>query len=220
VSGYDIFWRVYYTRVQGSGFVYNFTGEMVIITNYHVIEDTVNITVTSINGNGYAAMVLGSDSYADLAVLFTNAPQNECKSLKIVGSSTLEVDDPVIAIDNPYELAGSVTTGIVSAFGRTISENMTGSYPIADVIQTSAPINSCNSRDPLLNCQGELVGITTAIVSYSQGLGFAIPSSTILRDESLVTNYDRHPWLGTTGTDMTYEIASNRWKRDLWIPNR
>jgi S1-C subfamily serine protease len=200
----------YYTQVQGSGFVYNFTGEMVIITNYHVVQDTVNITITFINGNEYAATVLGSDPYADLAVLSTDAPQSECKPLEIVSSSTLEVGDPVLAIGNPYGLEGSMTTGIVSALGRTITEEMSGSYPIADVIQTSAPINSGNSGGPLLNYQGQVIGITTAIVTDSQGLGFAVPSSTIQREiGSLATDgsYNLHPWLGASGTDMTYEIA-------------
>ena len=207
---YDFFGRPYYTQVQGSGFVYNFTGQMVIITNYHVVQNTVNITITFINGDGYAATVLGSDAYADLAVLSTNAQQSEYRPLDIVSSSTLEVGDPVIAVGNPYGLAGSMTTGIVSALGRTITEEMTGSYPIADVIQTSAPINPGNSGGPLLNYQGQVIGITTAIVTDSQGLGFAIPSSTILREiGSLITtgSYDQHPWLGATGTDMTYEIA-------------
>ena len=207
---YDIFHRPYYTQVQGSGFVYNFTGEMVIITNYHVVQDTINITVTFISGNGYAATVLGSDPYADLAVLSIGAPQSECRPLEIVSSSTLEVGDPVIAVGNPYGLAGSMTTGIASALGRTITEDMTGGYPIADVIQTSAPINPGNSGGPLLNYQGQVIGITTAIVTDSQGLGFAIPSSTILREiGSLVTtgSYEQHPWLGATGIDMTYEIA-------------
>jgi len=183
---------------------------MVIITNYHVVQNTINITITFINGNGYVATVLGSDPYADLAVLSTNAPQSEYRPLEIVGSSTLEVGDPVIAVGNPYGLAGSMTTGIVSALGRTITEEMTGGYAIANVIQTSAPINPGNSGGPLLNYQGQVVGITTAIVSDSQGLGFAIPSSTILREiGSLVTKgtYNLHPWLGATGTDMTYEIA-------------
>jgi S1-C subfamily serine protease len=207
---YDVFHRSYYTQVQGSGFVYNFTGEMVIITNYHVVQDTINITVTFINGNGYAATALGSDPYADLAVLSIDAPQSEYSPLEIVSSSTLEVGDPVIAVGNPYGLAGSMTTGIASALGRTITEDMTGGYPIADVIQTSAPINPGNSGGPLLNYQGQVIGITTAIVTDSQGLGFAIPSSTILREiGSLVTkgSYDQHPWLGATGTDMTYEIT-------------
>ena len=207
---YDIFHRSYYTQIQGSGFVYNFTGEMVIITNYHVVQDTINITVTFINGNGYAATALGSDPYADLAVLSIDAQQSECSPLEIVSSLTLKVGDPVIAVGNPYGLAGSMTTGIASALGRTITEDMTGGYPIADVIQTSAPINPGNSGGPLLNYQGQVIGITTAIVTDSQGLGFAIPSSTILREiGSLVTkgSYDQHPWLGATGTDMTYEIA-------------
>lgn len=200
-----------YSQVQGSGFAYNFTGQMVIITNYHVVNNAINITVTFINGNGYAATVLGSDLYADLAVLSTDAPQTEYKPLEIVSSSTLKVGDPVIAVGNPFGLAGSMTTGIVSQLGRTITEETTGGYPIANVIQTTAPINPGNSGGPLLNYQGQVVGITTAIVRNSQGLGFAIPSNTILREiESLVTegSYTQHPWLGATGTDMTYEIAT------------
>jgi S1-C subfamily serine protease len=207
---YDLFGRPYYTEVQGSGFVYNYTGKIVVVTNYHVVQDTINNTITFINGNGYAAIVNGTDPYADLAVLSVDAPQSELKPLEVVSSSTLEVGDPVIAVGNPYGLAGSMTTGIVSALGRTITEEMTGSYPIADVIQTSAPINPGNSGGPLLNYQGQVIGITTAIVSDSQGLGFAIPSSTILREVgSLVTtgSYNQHPWLGASGTDMTYEIA-------------
>ncbi len=208
---YDFFGRSYYTQVQGSGFVYNCTGQMVIISNYHVVNDAINITVTFINGNGYAAAVLGSDPYADLAVLSTEAPQSECKPLEIANSSTLKVGDPVIAVGNPYGLAGSMTTGIASALGRTISEEMTGGYPIANVIQTTTPLNPGNSGGPLLNYLGQVVGITTAIVSDSQGIGFAIPSNTILREvESLVTkgSYNQHPWLGATGTDMTYDIAT------------
>ena len=206
---YDVFGRAYYSEVQGSGFVYNFTGQMVIITNYHVVEDTLNVTVTFINGNGYEATVLGSDPYADLAVLSADAPQTEYKPLEIVSSSKLEVGDPVVAVGGPYGLAGSITSGIVSAMGRTITDE-TSSYPIANVIQTSTPINPGNSGGPLLNYEGQVVGITTAIVSDSQGLGFAIPSSAILREiESLITDgtYTQHPWLGASGTDMTYEIA-------------
>jgi S1-C subfamily serine protease len=207
---YDIFRRAYYSQVQGSGFVYNVAGQMVVITNYHMVQNVLNITVTFINGNGYEATVLGSDPYADLAVLSTNASQSEYKPLEIVSSSTLEVGDPVIAVGGPYGLAGSMTTGIVSALGRTITEEMSGGYPIANVIQMSAPINPGNSGGPLLNYQGQVIGITTAIVSDSQGLGFAIPSSTVLREiEALVTKgaYDQHPWLGASGIDMTYEIA-------------
>jgi S1-C subfamily serine protease len=206
---YDVFGRAYYSQVQGSGFVYNFTGQMVIITNYHVVQGVLNVTVTFINGNGYEATVLGSDPYSDLAVLSTDAPQSEYKPLEIVSSSQLEVGDPVVAVGGPYGLAGSMTSGIVSALGRTITDE-TSSYPIANVIQTSTPINPGNSGGPLINYAGQVVGITTAIVSDSQGLGFAIPSSAILREiDSLITDgtYNQHPWLGASGTDMTYEIA-------------
>lgn len=207
---YDVFHSPHYTQVQGSGFVYNFSGRMVVITNYHVVQGAVNLTVTFIDGNGYAATVLGSDPYVDLAVLSVNAPSSEFKPLEIVSSSTLKVGDIVVAVGNPYGLAGSMSIGIVSALGRIITEEQTSGYPIANVIQTTAPLNPGNSGGPLLNLQGQVVGITTAIVSDSQGLGFAIPSNTILREiASLVTvgYYNKHPWLGALGIDMTYEIA-------------
>jgi len=208
---YDVFRRPYYSQVQGSGFVYDYEGQMVVITNNHVVEETINITVTFINANGYEATVLGSDPYADLAVLSTNAPQSEYEPLEIASSSTLNVGDSVIAVGGPYGLAGSMTTGIVSALGRTITAEMSGSsYPIANVIQMSAPINPGNSGGPLLNYHGQVVGITTAIVSDSQGVGFAIPSSIVLREiESLITegSFNQHPWLGASGIDVTYEIA-------------
>ena len=206
----DIFRHIYYTQVQGTGFIYNFTGEMVILTNYHVISSAINITVTFVNGNGYMASVLGSDPYADLAVLSTDAPYSEYDPLDIVSSSTLKVGDPVITVGTPYGLTGSMTTGIVSAMSRTITEEESGTYAIADVIQTTALLNPGNSGGPLLNYKGQDVGITTAIVSGSQGLSFAIPSSTILREiETLCKggSYNQHPWLGVAGTDMTYEIA-------------
>jgi S1-C subfamily serine protease len=199
-----------YAEVQGSGFVSNLTGQFVIITNYHVVDGATNITVTFIDGNTYVANVTGSDPYADLAVLSTSAPQGAYNPLAIRSSSTLQVGDPVLALGNPYGLAGSVTSGIVSALGRTITESTSGGYDIADCIQTTTPINAGNSGGPLLNYKGEVVGITTAIVSNSQGLGFAIPSSSILREiESLITNgsYSNHPWLGASGTDMSLGIA-------------
>ena len=207
---YDIFRRAYYSQVQGSGFIYNHSGQIIVITNYHVVQDAINVTVTFINGNSYNATVIGSDPYADLAVLLTSAPESECKPLTIVSSASLNVGDPVIAVGNPYGLAGSMSTGIVSALGRTITEEMSGGYPIANVIQMTAPINPGNSGGPLLNYQGQVVGITTAILSDSEGLGFAIPSSTVLRElDSLVEtgSYNNHSWIGASGTDMTYEIA-------------
>jgi len=196
--------------VQGSGFVYNFSGTMVVITNYHVVHGTTGMSVTFSNGNGYAATVNGTDPYADLAVLLVDAAEGEFQPLEVVSSSTLRVGDSVIAIGNPYGLVGSMTTGVVSALRRTITEEYTGGFGIANIIQTSAPINPGNSGGPLLNYCGKVIGITTAIVADSQGLGFAIPSNTILREiESLIKNgsYDGHSYLGLRGTDMNYETA-------------
>ncbi|MEM3833034.1 MAG: trypsin-like peptidase domain-containing protein [Thermoprotei archaeon] len=201
--------QVYY-QVQGSGFVYNYNDCNVIITNYHVVQNAVNLTVTFINGDAYPATVLGYDPYADLAVLSINAPPYKYKSLTIVNSSSLKVGDTVIAVGNPYGLAGSMSVGIISALGRTISEQTTGGFPIANVIQITVPINPGNSGGPLLNLEGQVVGITTAIVAGSQGIGFAIPSNTILREiGDLITKgyYDEHPWLGISGVDMSYDIA-------------
>jgi len=199
-------------NVQGSGFVYNFSGIMVIITNYHVIHGVISgtLSVTFFNGNGYSAIVNGTDPYADLAVLIVDAPESEFKPLEIVSSSTLKVGDPVIAIGNPYGLVGSLTTGVVSALGRTITEEYTGGFGIANIIQTTAPINPGNSGGPLLNYDGKVVGITTAIVSDSQGLGFAIPSNTILKElYSLIKTgtYHGHSYMGLEGRDMDYETA-------------
>jgi len=195
--------------VQGSGFVYNFSGMMVVITNYHVVHETTSISVTFSNGNGYAATVNGTDAYADLAVLSVDAPEDEFKPLEVVNSSTLRVGDPVIAIGNPYGLVGSMTTGVISALGRTITYEA-GGFAIANIIQTSTPINPGNSGGPLLNYFGRVIGITTAIVADSQGLGFAIPSNTILREmASLIENgtYEDYSYLGVMGTDMDYETA-------------
>ena len=199
-----------YSQVQGSGFVYNSTGRMVVVTNYHVVQNTVNVTVTFADGKAYEASVLGYDAYEDLAVVSVDAPESELKPLSIMSSSTIEVGDPVIAVGSPYGLEGSLTTGIVSALGRTLSESMAGGYPIANVIQTSTAINPGNSGGPLLTYEGRVIGITTAIVSNSQGLGFAVPSSAILREiGSLITTgtYDQHAALGVSGTDMSYDIA-------------
>lgn len=208
---YDSLGKPYgYVRVQGSGFVYNYSGAMVVITNYHVVKSAINISVTFSSGNGYSAKILGSDPYADLAVLSVEAPIWEFKPLEIVSSSTLKVGDWVVAIGNPYGLAGSMSVGVVGALGRTLTGEFTGGYPIANLIQTTAPLNPGNSGGPLLNIEGKVVGITTAIVSDSQGLGLAVPSNTILREiASLIVNgsYDMHPWIGVTGVDMDYEIA-------------
>jgi len=195
--------------VQGSGFIYYFTNRYVVLTNYHVVEGTTTLSVTFSDGKGYSASILGTDPYSDLAVLSVSG-NHELKPVTIVSSSSLTVGEPVIAIGNPYGLVGSMTTGVVSAVGRSITEDTAGGYSIANVIQTSTPINPGNSGGLLLNSMGNVVGITTAIVSDSQGLGFAIPSNAILREISSLINsgtYKGHSYLGVTGTDMSYSLA-------------
>jgi S1-C subfamily serine protease len=210
VVEYRSFFRTQYYEVQGSGFVYNFEDDFVVITNNHVVSDVSEIVVTFSNGNSYPGEMIGSDSYSDLAVLSVDAPVEEFKPLSIVSSSNLEVGDPVIAIGSPMGLDSTMTIGIVSQIGRTLSESLAGSYPIANIIQTSVAINPGNSGGPLLNYNGDVVGITTAIIEDSEGLGFAIPSNTVLREiASLVEtgSYDQHPWLGISGIDMSYSIS-------------
>lgn len=177
ITQYDRFGRPYHTQVQGSGFVYSINGEGVILTNYHIVRGATSINVKFTTGNGYAASVLGSDQYKDFAVLSTDAPQNEYLPLDIVSSSTLRVGDLVVVVGTPYGLAGSMSDGIVSALNRTLA---TEEYSITNIIQTTAPLNPGNSGGPLLNYEGKVVGMNTAIVEDSQGIGFAIPSDTIL----------------------------------------
>ncbi len=198
--------------VQGSGFVYNYSGTMFVITNYHVVHQTMDISVTFSDGNSYSTQVNGTDPYSDLAVLHVNAPESEFKPIDVISSSTLMVGEPVIAIGSPYGLVGSLTTGVVSALQRTITEDLAGNFAIANIIQTSTPINPGNSGGPLLNYNGTVVGITAAIVTNSQGLGFAIPSNTIRKEiQSLIVNggYESHSYLGLEGTDMDYYEAQD-----------
>jgi S1-C subfamily serine protease len=193
---------------EGSGFIYDSTGR--IITNNHVVEDATSITVTFIDGTIVKATLVGRDPYSDLALIDVDASASLIKPLKIGKSSLLKVGESVIAIGNPYGLANTLTSGIVSAVGRQMDS--TGNYPIVDVIQTDAAINPGNSGGPLLNLDGEVVGITTAIpTETSRGIGFAVPSDTITRElPSLISKgtYD-HPYLGIQGRDVTPGIVDS-----------
>jgi S1-C subfamily serine protease len=213
ITVHGMFGQQGYSMQQGSGFITSVNGQKVIVTNNHVVEGAFNFTVTFSDGNSYPATVLGQDSKADLAVLSVPNIPSSAQGLTLVNSNTLNVGDPVIAVGSPYGLSGTLTTGIISALGRTIVESdNTGQETqiIADTLQTSTPINSGNSGGPLLNYAGQVVGITTAGISDSEGLGFAIPSSTIIRElPTLVStgSYDQHPSIGTEGVDMNYQIA-------------
>lgn len=198
-------------EVLGSGFVVVYSNSDYIVTNYHVVQGDTDLSVTFSNGDAYAATVVGSDPYSDLAVVSVKGvPSTEYHPLEIVSSSNLVVGQPVVAIGNPYGLSGSETTGVISQLGRTIQDETAGNYSIADVIQISANINPGNSGGPLFNSYGQVIGITTAIVSGSEGVGFAIPSSTILQElPDLITtgSYNFHAYLGIGTADMSYDLA-------------
>jgi S1-C subfamily serine protease len=202
-----------YSLQQGSGFITQVNGQQVIVTNNHVIEDAINFTVTLSSGDSYPAKVLGADAKADLAILSITPMPSGIPSLSLASSDTLQVGDPVVAVGSPYGLSGTLTTGVISALGRTITEdsstNQNGQI-IPDIIQTSTAINPGNSGGPLLTYAGEVIGITTAGITDSEALGFAIPSDTVLRElPSLVSSgsYDKHPSINAAGTDMNYQIA-------------
>ena len=167
------------TGSQGSGFVYNYSGQMIILTNNHVIDGATSISVTFSNGNTYTASLEGSNPNTDVAVLTTSAPQSDYHPLSMVSSSTLKVGDPVIVVGTPYGLPGSMSNGIVSALDRTITID---EITLTNIIQTTAPLNPGNSGGPVMNYLGQVVGMATAIVEDSQGIGFAIPSDTILQE--------------------------------------
>jgi S1-C subfamily serine protease len=200
--------------VQGSGFVVSIQNSSYIVTNNHVVNGVSNITVTFSDGNSYPATVKGTDGYRDLAVLSVSAPNSEFHPLKVLGlAGAVTVGETVYAIGSPFGLSGSMTIGIVSQVGRTITESTSTQVSIPDVIQFSAAINPGNSGGPLLDSNGEVIGITTAAVSNSEGLGFAIPAATLARElSSLVSvgSYALHPLLGiSSSADVNFQVAQS-----------
>ena len=198
-------------EVLGSGFVIDYSNRYYVLTNFHVVDGITNASVTFWNGDSYPMTIVGTDAYSDLAVVKTSASAADFHPLLFASSLSLQVGNPVVAIGNPFGLSGSLTFGIVSQLGRTIQyQSTSNNFMIADVIQFSAPINPGNSGGPLLDADGLVVGITSATAEGSQGVGFAIPSATILRElPSLVAagTYTLHPYIGINGVDMNYQLA-------------
>ena len=195
----------------GSGFVYDKEGR--IITNNHVVEGTITVNETFIDGNTYTAKVVGTDPDNDLAVIqiTDNFSDENLVPLPIGDSSTLQVGQQIIAIGNPFGLSDSMTTGIVSALGRLLPNENVG-FSIPDIIQVDAAINPGNSGGPLLNVQGEVVGINTAISTSTgdfAGVGFAIPSNSIKRivPTLIKDGTYQHPFLGISGRTMDPDVA-------------
>lgn len=163
---------------QGSGFILSSDGH--IITNHHVVDEADNIVVTLNDGREFEAEVVGSDADTEIAVIKIAA--EGLPTLKLGDSDDLRVGEWVLAIGNPFGLSHSVTAGIVSARGRSQEVNVGGRDFLADFIQTDAAINPGNSGGPLLNLDGEVVGLNTAILSRSggyMGIGFAIPINMV-----------------------------------------
>ena len=192
----------------GSGFVFDKKGH--IITNAHVIENSIKTVVTFLDGRSYNAEIIGVDKYTDIGVIKVNADLKLLQPLSLGDSSNLEVGEPITAIGNPFGLSGSMTSGIISQIGRLLPSG--SGYSIPDVIQTDAAINPGNSGGPLLNMRGDIVGINTAIQSTTgefTGVGFAIPSQTVAKIvPTLISEGQyKHPWIGISGRDIDPDMA-------------
>lgn len=201
---------------EGSGFVWDKEGH--IVTNNHVVNGASQILVIFSDGKSVEARLVGKDPESDLAVIQVDASAVTLHPVIMGDSHTVKVGDLVIAIGNPYGLAGTMTQGIVSALSRSLtvdSSSMFSSstYTIPDIIQTDAAINPGNSGGVLVNVSGEVIGVTSAIQSSTNsnaGIGFVIPSHIVQRVVPvLISNGSyAHPNLGLTGVTLTPTIAN------------
>jgi len=194
------------TRVgsgTGSGFVIDLQGH--IVTNNHVIENAEFIQVTFNDGVSLDAKLVGRDPYSDLAVLRVDPTLKNLQPVGFADSDTVFVGQSVMAIGSPFGQDFTLTTGIVSALDRSLSAD--NNFSIPQVIQTDAAINPGNSGGPLLDMDGRVVGVNTAILSRSRsasGVGFAVPSNQVRRVVPyLISNGSyQHSWLGISGTTV------------------
>jgi len=191
-------------QAEGSGFVYDTQGH--IVTNEHVIDGASSVKVTFSDGSSYTATVVGKDISTDVAVLKVNAPASKLVPVTLGDSSAVGVGDGVVAIGDPFGLAGTVTSGIVSAVDRQISAP--DETPIEGAIQTDAAINHGNSGGPLFDLQGKVIGITSQIDSDSggnDGVGFAVPSNTVrtVVAQLISSGSVAHPFLGVGPATVT-----------------
>lgn len=206
--------REYRQEGFGSGFVWDKEGH--IVTNWHVVNDADKIVVTFSDDTSANGEIVGSDRDSDLAVVKVDLPEERMVPIQIADSTQSQVGQVVIAIGNPFGLEGTMTTGIISALGRSLpvqDENIQGPYyTIPDVIQTDAPINPGNSGGVLVDIQGQLIGVTTAIespVRANAGIGYVIPSTIVKKvvPSLIKTGHYEHPWIGISGTTLSADIA-------------
>jgi putative serine protease PepD len=194
-------------QAQGSGFVYDSDGH--IVTNDHVVDGAQSISVRFWNGKTYSAEVVGTDKSTDLAVIKVDAPSSVLHPLQVGHSSDVQVGDGVVAIGSPFGLEETVTSGIVSALHRAITAP--NNFTINDSIQTDAAINHGNSGGPLLNTQGQVIGVNAQIKSDSngnEGVGFSIPSNTVrsIASQLISSGKVEHAYLGVS-IDATASAA-------------
>ncbi len=204
-----------FSQGLGSGFVWDTQGH--IVTNNHVVDGATNIQVTFYDGTTVPATVVGRDPDSDLAVIQVKETSVPLVPVQVADSTQVKVGQVAIAIGNPFGEQNTMTVGIVSGLGRSLPSSLTGpnglTYSIPDIIQTDAPINPGNSGGVLLNDQGQLIGVTSAIespVQASVGIGFVIPSSIVSKIvPQLISNGSvQHPYLGVTITSLTPDIAT------------
>jgi 2-alkenal reductase len=204
-------------QVAGSGFVFDQSGH--VVTNNHVVEKAGVVVVIFQDGTESMAKVVGTDPYSDLAVLKVDQLPASARPLPLGDSDTVVPGDWVVAIGNPFGLNNSMTLGIVSAIGRTIP-SLNASFSIPSAIQTDAAINPGNSGGPLLNLQGEIVGVNAQIASQgtdaNAGVGFSIPSNIVRQVIPTLIEVGAYqwPWIGIEGTSVNIFIAQANHLKD------
>ncbi len=203
-----------FSQALGSGFVWNKDGY--IVTNNHVVSGASKIEVKFADGTTLPAKLIGADPDSDLAVVKVDNPGFTLIPITVSNSPEIKVGQVAVAIGNPFGLENTMTVGIVSALGRTLPASETNtngtSFSIPDIIQTDASINPGNSGGPLVDDQGALIGVNTAIESSSNsnsGVGFSIPATIVSRviPELMANGKYEHPYLGISGTSLTPDIA-------------
>mgnify|MGYP005842012999 FL=1 len=206
-AAFDLLRGPIYQEGTGSGFVWDRQGH--IVTNNHVVEGAERIEVVFADGTTVPAELVGADTYNDLAVIRVQVPPEKLVPVALGDSSRLRVGQWVIAIGNPFGLDRTMTVGVISALGRTLELS---DRPLGEVIQTDAAINPGNSGGPLLDLDGRVIGINTAIRSPtggSIGIGFAVPVNSIKRVVPELIAHGRypHPWLGASFFEVTPAFA-------------
>ncbi len=201
----DVFYRVVPVQGMGSGFIID--NEGYVLTNYHVIAEAREITVTLSDSRVFQGQLAGTSRRADVALIKISG--ENLTPVALGDSDKLRVGQRVYAIGNPFGLVGgpTVTSGVISALNRTIhSEQMA----FEGLVQTDAAINPGNSGGPLIDIEGKVVAINTAIIPFAQGIGFAVPinAAKACADEILVHGSVRKPWLGISGFTITREVAA------------